>query len=356
MSPTVPVALGARQTLVRRERLLPTQGEVLVAKGRTVRPDDVVAKGERLRLPFALPVALLLGEEGRDVSAHLLKRPGEEVGEGEIVAAKKGLFGRTAASCRSPEAGVVLDFRPQDGLLIVRPKGDDVEVCAGLAGKIAGIVPERGVVVETAAIQAHGLALVGGEVWGPLRVGSDRRDGLVVVGQEAAGCVVFGGRADADALKRARSAGAKAVVVGGVDADAWHSLRAGGFAGLAVMVMEGVGSSPLSERTFQLLREAAGRQALLSPAADFGQRPLRPELVISLHGPAQVSSEAVPRLEIGAEVRICAGPRCGCWGKVASLNLTPIRLVGNIACPAAEVVLDDGATATVALANLELVG
>ena len=357
MSPTPSVALGAVQTVVRQQRLLPVPGDVLASKGRVVLPDDVVATGERLRWPFAVPVAVLLGEEGRDASAYLLKRPGDEVDEGEVIAAKKGLFGRITESCRSPGAGIVLDFRPQDGLLTIRPKADIIEVRAGLSGKVAAVVPDRGVVIETQAIQCHGLALFGGEAWGPLRAGTNRREDVVVVGPEAAGCVVFGGRADTEAIKRAQNLGVRALVVGSVDVDTWRVLQGAGLVGLSVMVVEAVGDAPLAGRTYQLLGDAVGGRALVTPAADYGQRPLRPQVVVSLQSPTMETVEqATPRPVVGARVRICAGARCGHWGRIAALSLNPTRAVGNIICHTADVVLDDGAPVTVSLANLELVG
>jgi len=80
-------------------------------------------------------------------------------------------------------------------------------------------------------------------------------------------------------------------------------------------------------------------------------------LLVSLPGPDHLFAKpALPRLEVGAEVRLCAGPRCGRWGRVAALRLSPTRVAGNITCPTAEVVLDDGVTETVSLANLEMVG
>ncbi|MCL4464819.1 MAG: hypothetical protein M1401_02095 [Chloroflexi bacterium] len=351
----VVIGLGANQRVVRLARLLPCPGEVLVSRGRVIRQEEIVARAEPSRWPFTLPVAALLGEEGKDVSSFLLKRPGEEVAEGEVVAAKRGLFGRTTATCRCPVAGMVLDFRAEEGLLVVRPIAEVIAVAAALAGRVSAIVPERGVTIETPALLLQALAMSGGESYGPLQRGSDEPGGRVGVDARAGGSVLFGGWANLETLQRAQAAGVKAVVAGSVTLEGWQAAVEGAFPGLAVLPVESLGEGPMAGQTFAALCQALGRPALVLLPADQGQCPLRPQVIVCLQAPAPVEPPP-PRLEVGAQVRIAAGGRCGLWGRVASLSLSPRQIAGTIASATADVTLEDGSTHTFPLANLELAG
>ncbi|MHB1131866.1 MAG: hypothetical protein ACYC4L_05695 [Chloroflexota bacterium] len=350
------VGLGARLLAVRRERVLPFVGEVVATRGRVVRADDIVARGVRPRHPFALPVAAMLGEQERNVAELLLKRPGAEIAAGELVAVKKGLFGRVSAACHCPEAGTVLEFRASDGLLIIRPKGDDVGVAAGITGKVVNVLPERGVVIETPALHCQGLALAGAETWGTLRAGADQPYGKLAPDGDCAGSLLFAGSADLVALEQARKAGAAAVIVGSVNADAWQAAQSDQLLGLSLLVVECFGDAPLAERSFDLLREAVGRPAFIGRGIDLGQAPVRPELIVSLNTWSNQVQPPTPRLEVGAEVRLAVGPRAGHWGRVSALDLRLTEHPCSIGAGAAEVILTDGAVLLVSPANLELVG
>jgi len=113
----------SRHTLLRRERLLPIPGEVLVAKGQTVSPDTVVAKTEvlpgdpyviDLRAEFHQPLT------AQQVSAAMLKRVGDRVAPGETIAEmSKGLL-REKHVVRSPVEGVIEFISRAYGRVLVR--------------------------------------------------------------------------------------------------------------------------------------------------------------------------------------------------------------------------------------------
>jgi len=78
---------------VRKRRLLPLKGQVLVTVGQTVGPDDVVARTELPGRAELVNVANLLNVEPAELPAKMIKREGEPVTEGEIIAVAKSFFG-----------------------------------------------------------------------------------------------------------------------------------------------------------------------------------------------------------------------------------------------------------------------
>jgi len=354
VSPRVAQGLAAHRRLLQRERLLPAPGQVLVSLGQQVGPDDVVGRTVLPSQPFALPVPGL--EEGAaDPSVRLVKQVGDVLAAGEVVAVKKGFLGRGKPICRSAEEGTLTAIVAKKGMVIVTPPPSAVELRAGVSGQVVHLVPEYGAVLEFAAVYAQGLAMVGGETWGPLRAGAAEPDGPLLVPEDAGDCVLFAGRADDKALAEASKAGVRGLVLGSLPAETWLRLAAGQFPGPTVMLVEAVGCVPLGERTFRALEAAAGCTALLSPGPGRWRPEARPEIVVSLPE-AGSADQAEPQWRPGAEVRLAAGPLVGRWGRLASADPLPRRLESGVVCLTAEVILAGGQQTVVPLANLELVG
>lgn len=98
------------KTVIRRKRLLPVPGEVLVKAGQDVRPDEVVAKTEVLPgEPYVVDLKAELKRPlaPREVQQVMTKWVGDRVQGGEIIArTHRGVF-REVAEVRSPVDGVI---------------------------------------------------------------------------------------------------------------------------------------------------------------------------------------------------------------------------------------------------------
>lgn len=113
----------SRRTLLRRERLLPIPGEVLVSRGQSVSPDTVVAKTEvlpgdpyviDLKAEFRQPLTT------QQVSAAMLKRVGDRVNAGEAIAELSRGIMREKFQVRSPVDGVIEFISRAYGRVLVR--------------------------------------------------------------------------------------------------------------------------------------------------------------------------------------------------------------------------------------------
>lgn len=116
----------------------------------------------------------------------------------------------------------------------------------------------------------------------------------------------------------------------------------------------------MSRPAFALLQSCAGREAALN--VETGTRWAapgasgRPELLVPLDAAELLSSEAPPPppLREGARVRGLRAPYLGVMGTVIDLPARPQVLESGARLPVAQVELDNGATAWIPLANLEL--
>jgi hypothetical protein len=112
---------------IKKKRLLPFPGEVLVKKGDVVEPDAVVAEmcylGER---PFIVSIAERLKVDLDDIESYLLKKVGDAIHSGEVIARRKTLT--TLMEVKSPVGGILEYVSPASGGVIVREKVDEDEV------------------------------------------------------------------------------------------------------------------------------------------------------------------------------------------------------------------------------------
>ena len=74
------------KTKIIKKRILPLKGDVVVAKGDKVTPDTVVARTEIPGPVEPVNVANILGVPPEDVNDAMLKKVGDKVEEGEIIA------------------------------------------------------------------------------------------------------------------------------------------------------------------------------------------------------------------------------------------------------------------------------
>ena len=150
-------------TVIRKTRLLPLEGEVLVEEGQKVKAEEPVA---RTNLPGdveMINVANALSVQPGDIRRYMLKREGDRVEEGEVIAQTKGLFGLFRSQCRSTVSGTIESISEVTGQVLIRKPPTPIEVNAYVDGAVVEVIPRRGAVIETKGALIQGIFGVGGE-------------------------------------------------------------------------------------------------------------------------------------------------------------------------------------------------
>ncbi len=343
-------------TVIRRERLLPVPGQVLVRPGETVVPADVVARCLVPGTMRVLDVSRELRLRRDRVSDIIRKMPGDSVQANEVVAARGGLFGRFRRACRSPVDGEVIEVR--DGLVLIEEAGSPFELHAHLKGQITNVMPNRGVVVSAAGALIQGVWGSGGEAEGVLKLLVDSpqkplRNRSIDV--SCHGTIVVGGRlVDEKALEQAVEAQVGGVIVGSVSADLGPHLESLPF---PVLVSEGFGAMPMSDPVFALLHANAGREAMVSADTKTRWGARRPEVLIPLRAEDEKPAEepGLRVLQVGDRVRLLRAPYVGSVGTVRELPPLPQPIESGARLPVAVVDLAQEQSVAVPIANLELI-
>lgn len=339
---------------LRRVRLLPAPGEILVGINQHVEAADVIG---RVTLPIEhhlLDVAHALRVSPAAADRLVLRRDGERVKKGEVIAIRRGLRRRQV---RSPVSGTLI--ASGGGRVLIAASGKPLELRAGMPGTVVGLTEGLGVTIEATGALVQGVWGSGGQDLAVLRLLGETRDtpltaDLLDVGRERGAIVVAGLDADEAALRKAAEIRVRGMVLASLSSDLIGLARRLPF---PVMITEGFGRRPMAEPVFTLLRTSAGREAALDarPADRF--EGWRPELVIPL--PAQLQSPPTPAeglpLAAGRRVRVLRALHGGAVGKVQRLLPRPQKLPGGVRSLVAQVELEGGLGSTLeAFANLEI--
>ncbi len=360
----------------RARRVLPIAGDVLVSVGDWVGSQDVVARTE---LPGdATPVNLAnqLSLTPADVPECLLKKEGQRVEVGDVLARTKGIFGMFKGEYVSKVAGVIESVSHVTGQLIIRGASIPVEVRAFAAGEVVEIMAGEGVIIEAEVSFVQGIFGIGGEAFGPIVMACQdhtQEFSPDLIREEMRGAVVIGGaRMPGETIRRAIDVGVAAIVSGGMDDadlkdvlgyDLGVAITGTERIGVTVIITEGFGEIAMAQQTFELLASRAGSEAAVNGATQIRAGVLRPEIVIPVLADDGESPEGSVTathvagvLEPGTSVRIIRDPYFGVIGTVAGLPSEPTVLGSGSKARVLEVACESGETLTVPRANVEIIG
>jgi hypothetical protein len=344
--------------VMRRERMLPIRGEVLVGTGSRVRPTEIIARTATSGETHLLKVTRALALASTDLSPYLRVSVGDSIEEGDVLAAGSGasrLFGR---SYRSPVAGVVAGI--SNGRVLVQSASSPLELAAHYRGAVINVMSGLGAIIEVKGALIQAIWGSGKEGFGVLKLMiDDPAEPLYpeAIDMNCRGTVlVVPSSVNEEILHRADDVEVQGMVVGGLDArlvSLADSLR------YPVVVTEGMGEFPISAPVFDLLTAYDGQEASIRGATEGRGGVARPEIVIYASytgGDAELEARPKFLLETGSRVRIVRGPHMGETGIVTGFPSHPGTLPTGSKAEGVEMRLASGEGVFVAQANVELFG
>ena len=339
-------------TTVRRERMLPAPGHVLVRIGDRVDPTQVVARADMPGDFRILPVARLLGIPASRVKRTMRVRLGDNVHRGQVIAKRGHLF---ASTVKSPIDGTVT--ASGGGRVLIEENPTLFDLRAYIHGTVSNVLQHYGVVIETPGAVIQGVWGAGGESLGVLKCLVNSPDEPLqaqAIDPSCHGAILVGGAGLSDAaLERAQELQVRGIVVGGLPPELLSRVEQ---TPTPVIVTEGIGAVPMSTPIFRLLQTNDGREASISGQVQPRWGIVRPEVVIPL--PAETVPPAGTQpgtpLRVGARVRLVRAPYVGAVGTVVALPAHARRIETGAMVHGAEVDLGQEAPVFAPLANLEV--
>lgn len=364
-------------TELRRERILPLQGDVLVELGQKVSADEIVARTELPGPVKTINVVNLLGIEASQINEYMLKRVGDSFEQGEIVAESKLLFGLKFLSFLQTRVvaefdGMVDNISPITGQVILRHPPRKVQLTAYIDGMIVDVLPGVGAVVETSGSFIQGIFGIGGEMVGEIKMAvespHDVLDANMIKPEYQNKVIVGGSLFTAEAFERATQVGVRGVIVGGfhdkvlrniLGYDLGVAITGTEQLGLTLVMTEGFGKINMAQKTFDLLKKREGDRASISGATQIRAGVIRPEVIIpSLDKAIEQDRSRVQEnvgTQIGNSIRCIRDPYFGQLAIVKEL-ISDLRVVeSGTKVRVLEVEFEDGTAGIVPRANIEMI-
>ncbi len=365
-----------KQAVIRKKRILPLKGEVMVKVGDLVHTETVVAKTQ---LPGAVSIVSIMGPlgcEANEVPSLMLKKTGDRVEQNEVIAEARPLFAFLkflTGQVHSPITGYLEKVSDVTGQVILREPPQPVIMRAYIEGKVVEVHPEEGVTVETTATFIQGIFGVGGETVGEIAVAVDNPSVEIRpehIKPEHKGKVVVGGSyVGIEAIKRGIEVGVAGIISGGMSDHDLKSLLGKDLGvaitghediGLTLVITEGFGHIDMAGRTFSLLKEREGLRASISGATQIRAGVIRPEIIVPLTKELLAdTNEVVTKTEDGVTggdpIRIIREPNFGKLGRVKRLIPELMVMESETRVRVMEVTLADGTDFIVPRANVEII-
>ena len=326
--------------------------------------------------PAEIDVAAALGVKPFMVREYLNVSVGKMVVKDQPVASRRKSWGEPVTHVMAPTYGIISRLDTKTGVVTITPLFRSTDVLAYVQGRVAGVLPDEGVVVRCDAMLVNGVFGIGGETFGELHVAiRDASDSLQAsdVTEACGGKVVIGGStATWEAIEALAAIRAKALVVGYLPVDVIQRLAPGlnmGITGkedvpLTVILTEGFRPAPMSPDVFLAFRDNAGKTASCNGTTHIRAGVIRPEVIIPRSPPVDgmTAMQAIEAgtggpglqdngIKAGLRVRLLRRPYAGLRGAVAELRAEKSTLESGIVALTCVVRLDDGRDVTIPRSN-----
>lgn len=357
-------------TVIRRRRILPLPGTVLVKVDDRVRSNQPVARAELPGKVYPLNLANQLGVAPNEITEYLIKKGGDAVQKDEVLAENKPLFKWMKTEIRSPITGTVESISAMTGQVLLREPPRILELLGYVDGAVVEIHPQQGVTIECLCSLVQGIFGIGGETYGELVMAVAAPDEALTpvhVKPDMKGQIVVGGSfLPADAMVKAKEVGVAGLVVGGIHDkdlrallgyDLGVAITGAEQVGFTLILTEGFGTIPMAQKTFALLSAHAGAKASISGATQIRAGVIRPEIIIP-QTETQAGTIMQPQragIRVGDPVRIIRDPLFGKIGEVSALPSDLTKIPTESEVRVLEVRFPDGQVAVIPRTNIEVI-
>jgi hypothetical protein len=362
--------------VVRKRRILPIPGQVLVNEGQAVTAATVIAQADLPGKVHTVNVVNLLGIVPDEIRRYMLKREGDSVRAGEPLAENRPFIKWLKTRVPAPITGTVESVSEVTGQVFLREPPKPLALSAYLDGLVVETFPGLGASVETSCSLVQGIFGIGGEAAGTIAVGvANPEEALVperMTDAHRHTILIGGSFIDREGLARAQQVGVSAIVVGGIrdldlkaliGRDLGVAITGTEQVGLTLIITEGFGRITMARRTFDLLASMVGKRASCSGATQIRAGVIRPEVIIPLEegagsgvrGAKEAEKQAFGGgLKVGDQIRIIREPYFGRICRVVALPADLQVLPTESKVRVLEAEFEDGQRALVPRANVEL--
>jgi len=358
-------------TILKKERILPLKGSVLVKKGDRVKAHDIVAQtflpGKVLPLKLANKLGVLPGM----INDYMVVKPGSIIKKNQILAETKGFLGMFKSVVRSPIDGELESVSHHTGQALLREPKIPIEIMAFIDGIVVDVIPEEGVIIENKSAYVQGIFGLGNETTGVIKILAKSPEDVVkpqdITADDKGMIIVTGAMLDLPVIEKARSVGVSGIITGGIDDQDINKLLGYDIGvaitgheeiGLTIVVTEGFGKINMANKTYELLAKFAGQKASIHGRTQIRAGVIRPEIIIPQEFDESELTAVESRmstLEIGGTIRVIRQPNFGRIGTITALPEPLMTVESETRVRILEVQFENGEKVTIPRANVEVI-
>lgn len=338
-------------TTIRRERVLPIPGRVLVRQGQNVQPHDIIAETALTPEHLLLNIARSLGVSSKNARSLIQREVGEEIIEGDLIA---GPIGITRKVLRAPVSGKIALIRGGKVLLKVEKPLNNLR--SGMAGIVTDLVADRGAVIDSVGALVQGIWGNGRMDYGLLQNKLHALDDKISrddIDVSLRGTVVIGGYCDEpETLRNAASIPLKGLILSSMSASLVPLAKKMPF---PLILLRGFGHRPHDSASYRLLTTNENREIIVNAATYDRFSGTRPEVIIPLTPSSD--PEHPPESEdygVGQKVRVINARSPDSVGTIEYITDKPVLLPSGLQAISAHVNMENGETEVIPLVNLEI--
>ena len=339
-------------TNIKRERVLPVAGDVLVRRMQKVAPTDVIVVA-----PMAPEFILIDIAQGLNVSSSkadelLQRKAGEELVKGDIIAGPVGMFKRVI---RTPKSGRVRIAG--EGKVLYEVESPTYELQAGMEGTVTNIIPERGAIIETRGALVQGVWGNGKITYGIMQPASNDLLQELIPEQLNIGfrgiIITAGFLRNPNVLETAGNIPIKGLVLGSMSSSLIPLAKKADF---PIMVVDGFGNKPMNRAAESILTANRDKNVALNAQEYDPFQGNNPEVIIS--HTTKSNPDLPPEsdtLKKGKKVIIVNGLLASRIGKIEEILPNNRILPSGISAQVASVNLGGDEITEIPLTNLEII-
>ncbi len=337
---------------IKRERVVPVTGNVLVRRMQKVSPTDVIVVAPMAPEYLLLDVARGLNVTPERADELLQRGAGEELAKGDIIAGPVGMFQRVI---RAPQNGTIMIAG--EGKVLFEVTTPPYELQAGMEGTVTNIIPERGAIIESRGALIQGVWGNGKITYGVIQqVSNDLLQELVPeqLNISFRGTIISAGFVrNPEVLETAGNIPIKGMVLGSMSSSLIPAAKRADY---PIMLVDGFGTRPMNRAAQSILTANKDKNVALNAQKYDAFQGSYPEVIITQSTTRDLSDPPeTETLREGKQVIIINGPLASRIGSVERILSRKRTLPSGITSEVAEISLSGEEITEVPLTNLEII-
>ncbi len=230
-------------------RKLPGKGKIFVENGELVTPADLLGEYNQAAGFHIVNTALQLGVAPAKAANYIIRRIGERIYKGEILAERKQLFKKESDRVYASIDGIIDNINTKNGQVMFKITKRAESIPAGVWGKVINIIDNTSIDIETQVVQIQGKLGRGFDREGSIKVIASKHEVIKehMIKEEHAGKILCGGSMlPKAALARAINLGVMGFVTGGVEYQDLTAIGTQSDIGITIVALEGFGTIPIN--------------------------------------------------------------------------------------------------------------